>query len=61
MDEFVLLSLELNLRGDPVTGRLHDRQGNATPFEGWIALVTAIDEARTAAMGPASAPAPDRQ
>ena len=37
------ISLEVDVRGDHLTGNLRDESGADQPFCGWVGLVAAID------------------
>ena len=52
--------IELDLRSDPITGRVRNANGNGSPFCGWLELIGAINQLRRSAA--AAAPAnPDSE
>jgi hypothetical protein len=61
------LTIDFDLRADPIAGVVHDASGHGEPFAGWMALTRAIertlDAARRAGQGipadPPSALSPD--
>ena len=42
-DTHTRLVLELDLAADPVRGIVHDANGHAEPFSGWMALTRTIE------------------
>ena len=47
----LLLRLELERTGEPITGRLGDEDGESVSFTGWLELMAAVEAARAGAVG----------
>jgi hypothetical protein len=43
------LSLDADLRGNRIAGRLYDERGDEHPFSSWLGLLTVLESARRGA------------